>query len=137
MVCNSTEPAAHIIPNSLSTGNVSTPTDNIAYQTPPADVTDLGADDTKTIQLMCKFYLVHPPYRIPLQWVGTEVYVLFVNFCFTNHSVSQIIRFSRIFNNLEGTKIRILFTFNFFVNLGFSSTKLLNAFRYCIVNSSS
>ena len=47
--------------------------------------------------------------------------------------VSQIIRFSIICNNLDGTKIRILLLFNLFVKLGFSSTKLLKAFRNCIV----
>ena len=49
--------------------------------------------------------------------------------------VSQIIRFSRICNNLvDGTKITILYLFKLLiVSLGFSSTKLLKTFRYCIL----
>ena len=45
---------------------------------------------------------------------------------------SQIIRFSRICNNLDGIKVRVLFLFNLFVKLGFSCTKLRNTFYKCI-----
>ena len=52
-----------------------------------------------------------------------------IGYCTYN---SQIIRFCRICNNLEGIKVRVLFLFNLFVKLGFSASKLLNTFYRCI-----
>ena len=53
-----------------------------------------------------------------------------IGYCTFN---SQIIRFCRICNNLEGIEIRVLFLVNLFVNLGFSYSKLRNTFCKCIV----
>ena len=46
---------------------------------------------------------------------------------------SQIIRFCRICNNLEGVEVRVLFLVNLFIKLGFSQSKLQNTFNKCIV----
>ena len=45
---------------------------------------------------------------------------------------SQVIRFTRICNNIDGVRVRILFLFNLFVSLGFDPCKLIKTFRNCI-----
>ena len=46
--------------------------------------------------------------------------------------ISQIIRFCRICNNIEGVKARILILSNLFVQLGFASTRRRSTFYKCI-----
>ena len=45
---------------------------------------------------------------------------------------SQVIRFTRICNNIDGVRVRILFLFNLFVSLGFDPCKLIKTFTNCI-----
>ena len=45
---------------------------------------------------------------------------------------SQVIRFARICNNIEGLRARILVLFNLFTSLGFFPNKLINVFQKCI-----
>ena len=45
---------------------------------------------------------------------------------------SQVIRFVRICNNIDGVSVRIIFLFNLFTKLGFDSRKLIRTFRNCI-----
>ena len=50
---------------------------------------------------------------------------------------SQIARFARFFNNLDGLRVRILSLFNLFVNLGFFSNKLRNGLQKYIIRHNS
>ena len=45
---------------------------------------------------------------------------------------SQVIRFTRICNNIDGVRVQILFLFNLFVSLGFDPCKLIKTFTNCI-----
>lgn len=45
---------------------------------------------------------------------------------------SQIIRFSRVCNNFDGLKVRILFLFDLFVSNNFAAHKLVQIFYKCI-----
>ena len=47
---------------------------------------------------------------------------------------SQVIRYTRICNNIDGVRVRILFLFNLFVSLGFDPCKLIKSktFTNCI-----
>ena len=42
---------------------------------------------------------------------------------------SQVIRFVRICNNLEGAKLRILYIYNLYVYLGFSKERLIKRYH--------
>ena len=45
---------------------------------------------------------------------------------------SQVVRFARICNNIDGISVRILFLYDLFIKLGFDSGKLIRNFRNCI-----
>ena len=43
-----------------------------------------------------------------------------------------VVRFTRICNNIDGVRVRVLFLFNLFVSLEFDSSKLIKTFTNCI-----